>query len=1671
MEDFPTASCKSCVKVYLCSNPGDSVLERKTLRESVFPRLREHCRHTHGLDFKVIDPHENSDPRTWPDQWTRHNLLQECRGNSAGPYFVALVGEEYGTACLPAQVEVAEFHTLLQGCQVAGIETLALERAYLRDENATPPSFCLRRRSHNNAQLHTEKQVGDKRRQPNVNEEEDEVKKVLRAAVIQCVQGGLLTPERAQDYFRSALDIDLRFALENCPRHYNDKRCLVYINKISSGQGESEGINQPPLKLSHPHSPVQALCNNNFLSQLCDDFLPRLVTSCQLLVYTTTSECDPRHGYTPARRRSYVEGLCHQLYSDIIDLIGSTVTSGASVSPPCSDDVLKREQVEQEELCTIYSRLYEVSRPEEEEVRAYLEHKDTQRPLVVKGGPCTGKTVLLAHCAKQVKCWLSNKDAVVIIHFGCLLVNSSPKRLLSRLCRLIAHQYNHNHKPYPDPNPSLSQLRQYLSSLISHPNKRPLVLILDGLGQGSSISGSQIIQCLPSPLPPNVKLLLSVSPTQHGTIEVLKLHYPESSTADFLGSCVIVDLGPVERRGCVRMLASLQEESRRKVTSGQQRLVNLALSSCPLTLYARLLHRHTLLWTSASEVTETTLPVGVHPSITMFLGHLEKKHGWALVSRALSYITISKTGLTETELSDLLSSDDEVLAGYIPVGEPPPFRLRVPEVDVERLLLDLKGFLVKRTVAGSEVMCWLSRHFALVVVKKYLSSSEMREEMHLQMADYFNGRWCFGTAKPLIISCKTGTEQPGAVSDTAHMKIYVDRQPSGQPYVFNSEPSSSSFSSPPPSTECMRVNLRKLLELPYHLKECGSWEELVRGLMMSLEFHLAMLSASLLGDLVILLEDGEGEGTCQLVFPRERALLAGMLRDAACLLRSSPTELPMVTQVRLLPYLGVFHELEGYAEEVAKGIKRRGSGLWVVLSPAASSVPSRQCSLPEARQFPVTKAAGTVGGTVGGTVVVTQSNGSAWVWRGGGEAQKLNPSCKPEMKFESVLCSGSHILLATRCNRLLLWDANGSECFREIHHAERQVEGFLLRDDRMCVWWKGLSYVSAGEVSTSQPLTQLHCQHTVRSVSFPSSGQFVYCGQEKGTLSIFDLSGGFLTATCCSPTELAIICIVLSEDEEELTCVDLRGNIFLWEIASKTTPRLLKECCCESSHIDIANTDLSERNGILLLCKTQVIVLWDIWDQEQCDHFIAPRGKAFSQALLAQDGHLIVASLEACPSVLVWRIDTGQCVLSLDGGNQLLSLLKTESALSAVEQNGRLTTWDSDVIYASAMVPKMGSGLRQVVLEGTGERFYTTDGSETLWRWSLQTGSPEAHFLHDEPVEKLCLSPDGSHLLSLSGQDIYVWRSDTGQNLHRIRGGGAKEILVTRNGRLGVCVSRNGPSRVWNLASGGVVCHIHLCLANAQVSSENTFLLGLRHGDLLAVSLWSGTVSKCFSCSERYERSPVLAFRTLPEHPDFAIVIVASGSVYTWRVTEETVCRQFLLPDALLCQPWVFRTSSDGSFAVLSVNEDVVTLLDLSHARLCRVRAEGPVLKVCLDDSGCYVVYICWPAARANGCACDLHTKPVLAVVRLADGSRVARLSLGKSPSALAISEGLCVYVGFRDGSVGVYAIYDVTGRGGAVRGRINRIGRARPCQCDSEPIQWFPLGTPSVTWEMTGQM
>lgn len=1021
------------------------------------------------------------------------------------------------------------------------------------------------------------------------------------------------------------------------------------------------------------------------------------------------------------------------------------------------------------------------------------------------------------------------------------------------------------------------------------------------------------------------------------------------------------------------------------------------------------------------------------------------------MTRAVSYLTLSRTGLTEAELADLLSSDDRVLVEYVRQGESPSSSMRVPQIDLERLLLDLRRFLIQRTVEGARVLFWVSRHFKIVVSKRYLDTHQARTEIHSEMVDYFSGRWACGNAKPLTVNQKPETT-----------KTYIDRQPYSQPFVFTCS-----------SKDVGRVNLRKVVELPYHLQLSDRWHEMEHELLMSLRFHQAMVRAGHLGDLVALLE--HEERSSQVLFSRKKFLLASILKSSASLLQRSPLQLPAVMETSLLPYMEVFPVLEGYVKDIRQERRKRGTGLGVVLCPAPPSVPSIQHSQCEAKTkgASVTEAAGTQCGIV----AEIMDDGSVWVWKSSEcDVVKLSLNYEQkELRFAGVKCSGQFILLSTHCNKLFLWDMTGPEVFLEVkdplktefelgQETPNKTGGFVAFQKKLFVWWKNASFVSVFDIS-SETLSHFQCQNSVTCLVCSANGFYLYCGQENGTVSIFDIKTTSLLGTCSNSNHNAVTLIILREDKGEMAHVDKMGNITVWGLAAKTqTPRLVKETFIGGKSNNISNTDYSEENDVLLVCQSHQVTLWDTCDWEMLDQFLAPQERAFTQAVLSQDSHLFLALLDMCALVLVWRVSTGECVLSLETNKQPHTLLKTASDVICITQNGCLTVWDSDMIDAAGAAPKMRCGVKEVLVEQTREWFYTSDGSKALWRWNLETGFPHDNFLHDGPVEKMCLSTNGIHLVSLSAGDIYVWLTETGQNTLRISGSRSTDILITPNNNFGVSISERGLSRVWKLAHGNIVCSVHPYLSDAQVSPESTFLIGRHRGDLLAASLWSGSISKRFSCVESSEY--VVSFNTLSEHPDFVAVIVASGAVYTWKVVEETVCRHFQLPYMFHCQPQNFQVSTDGSYTMLPTDKEAIKILDLHQARLCSFKTEGPVIKACLDKTGGYAVYISCPTCLEKSGTCFLHTRSILTAVRLTDGERVGSVHLCKTPSTLVVCEQQCVFVGFEDGSVGVYSVSDaMINSEESIRGRKILNNEFKQCPFDRAPFKWLPLATPNVTW------
>ena len=267
---------------------------------------------------------------------------------------------------------------------------------------------------------------------------------------------------------------------------------------------------------------------------------------------------------------------------------------------------------------------------------------------------------------------------------------------------------------------------------------------------------------------------------------------------------------PLNEAGVI--LETWLKAANRTILPNQKSYVMESFQKCPLPLYLKLSFDEALRWKSYTQQSELNLEPTVREIIDDQFNRVERRHGKILVSHALAYITASKNGLTETELEDLLSLDDEVLNDVYQYWTPPVRRL--PPLLWIRIRSDIEDYLIERGADGTQVVFWYHRQFIEAARERYLRD-EQAKKIHANMSDYFLGKWSGGVKKSFIN--KEGKE------------ISMDRLVPKQPLMFDTREGKEMY------------NLRKLSELPFHLLHSGNLEQMREECLCNFEFLLAKL--------------------------------------------------------------------------------------------------------------------------------------------------------------------------------------------------------------------------------------------------------------------------------------------------------------------------------------------------------------------------------------------------------------------------------------------------------------------------------------------------------------------------------------------------------------------------------------------------------------------------------------------------------------------------------------------------------------------------------------------------------------------------------------------------------------------------------------------------------------
>ena len=266
-------------------------------------------------------------------------------------------------------------------------------------------------------------------------------------------------------------------------------------------------------------------------------------------------------------------------------------------------------------------------------------------------------------------------------------------------------------------------------------------------------------------------------------------------------------VGPLERGACGALIADGLASVNRTLTYPQSKLLRAIVMDVQSPLFTRVVLQEAYLKTSSMTADTISMSKCVSSAMEKLFERLEASHGAVLVIRVLSYFTAAKDGISDCELEDILSLDNEVL-DEVYVDWEPAVR-RVPPIVWLRIQSEISGYIVERIVHETRVFYWSNRQLENAARRRYLSDTARRICSHHVMADYYLGTWSGMRKKPFRYR-KRLMDKLKKTSDRGAAVRYV----SSQPLAYDA------------LTGIQRLNTRKLSQLPHHLARAERTAEL-----------------------------------------------------------------------------------------------------------------------------------------------------------------------------------------------------------------------------------------------------------------------------------------------------------------------------------------------------------------------------------------------------------------------------------------------------------------------------------------------------------------------------------------------------------------------------------------------------------------------------------------------------------------------------------------------------------------------------------------------------------------------------------------------------------------------------------------------------------------------------
>lgn len=854
-------------------------MERNCLMENVYPKIKEYCKEKHGLEFQVVDMRWGVRDEATDDHMTTElcmNEIKNCQRLSVGPNFVTFLGQKYGYRPIPTYIESQEFSKIIGILNELNVSEVELLYTWYReDTNAIPSTFILQPISSILIHFNNKKEPDLMQKDQSIWWETlGKLQQVLRLAANELYKRGLMTNDEKHNYFMAVTEREVINGVLKLKETRNT--CLAYVRQIQKiNMSNTKQVSKFVDLLPDGEVDAEAA---QMLADLRDERLVTKIHPDNIIKFKLS--WSDREGLNEDDHYEYLITFINHFYRNIVKLVRRAMRK-QDVS---SFGKIVTEILQHGHACSSVSKIFLGREAELQSIKEYVTGS-LNRPLILHGAGGSGKTCLLAKAASMVRSWLGKDKCILVLRFlGTTPDSSSVIPALTSICQQLAYNYT---LPMDDmPDDLIPLMFYYKQLLLNASHDQPLIIFLDSVDQLDGPMVSLRLSWLTYELPDHVKIVISTSSdggphSSSGAIEEYKFLKKALEKTD----AIFLEVKTLDRQLAVDVITAMLKDKFRTLTRLQWDVVNSTIDHCTLPIFLKLVCARVSAWKSYSLATQ--LPWSVMESIMNLFDRVELQHGKTLVSYALSYITASKCGLSESELEDLISLDDIVLNDIFQYHLP-PIR-RIPPLLWTRIRSDLPNYLSERDADGVSVMNWYHRQFREASIIRYLNDTETTKYFHSMIADYFIGTWGGGTPKPFQY-----TEIQKSRFNLTSDEGAADRKVPLQPNVYYGS-----------DGQIVRFNGRKFGELPFHLTRSQRFSDLFSMVLFNYEWLHSKLSCCPLQSVLTDFEDARKQlksvDNKDNLSVREVQLLIDAIKLSAAILIQYPSMLAPQIVGRLLP--------------------------------------------------------------------------------------------------------------------------------------------------------------------------------------------------------------------------------------------------------------------------------------------------------------------------------------------------------------------------------------------------------------------------------------------------------------------------------------------------------------------------------------------------------------------------------------------------------------------------------------------------------------------------------------------------------------------------------------------------------------------------------------------------